>query len=99
MLRPAAGPRWAGLTVAAAAAVTVAPFEVASAGSTAEEQFKAMFNSPLPGATGRVEDARCDVEAVELANAQQLHILLDEVMATPFFSLFRVNMHGECKFW
>lgn len=38
--------------------------------------------------TGIVEDCCCDYETVDSLNSQVLHPLLQEVVATPFFSIF-----------
>ena len=36
----------------------------------------------IPGVDGKVEDATCDIQAVEVANAQQLHTVLEALMNT-----------------
>eukprot|EP00038_Savillea_parva_P021364 m.34421 g.34421 ORF g.34421 m.34421 type:complete len:1215 (+) comp5137_c0_seq2:283-3927(+) len=48
---------------------------------------------------GEVDDTSCNVEEVERANSQQLGALLNDVMNTSFFSLFKVNLEEQCKFW
>ena len=52
--------------------LVVVPFIATVLGS--QDQMENMFR-PLPGTEGKVDDARCDVEAVELANAQQVRAL------------------------
>ena len=47
---------------------------------------------------GPVDDARCDVEAVEQANSEQLYAILHELTNTSYFRLMQINMEGKCKF-
>ena len=61
-------PSWAPLLVVAAAASKCSGSYVNSEQPSAIDD---MFR-PLPGTEGSVEDARCDVESVEVANAQQV---------------------------
>uniref|UniRef100_A0A7S4L0X3 Cytochrome b5 heme-binding domain-containing protein n=1 Tax=Guillardia theta TaxID=55529 RepID=A0A7S4L0X3_GUITH len=49
--------------------------------------------------SGPVDDAQCDVEAVEKANSQQLHSILSELVNTTYFRLLQINLEGKCKFW
>lgn len=51
------------------AVLSSSPNKVAA--SAGRPQIEEMFR-PLPGTEGKVDDARCDVEAVELANSQQV---------------------------
>ena len=37
--------------------------------------------------------------AVELANAEQLIGILDELANTTYFRMMEINMEGKCKFW
>ena len=46
---------------------------------------------------GPLEDAQCDVEAVEAANTQQLSVLMADVLNLSFFRKFRV-LDDECPF-
>ena len=39
------------------------------------------------------------MESVQAANDQQLHAVLQELAATPFFRLINVNMDGKCPYW
>lgn len=42
----------------------------------------------------------CDVDTVQTANAHQLHPILQDLVNTTFFRLFRVNLkHPSCPFW
>lgn len=45
------------------------------------------------------QDAKCDVEAVEQANNAQLHAIMDEIMNTTYFRLFRIDLDRKCRFW
>jgi len=47
---------------------------------------------------GPLGDAECSAEAVERANSEQLHSILQELTNTTFFRLFRVNLHETCPF-
>jgi hypothetical protein len=40
---------------------------------------------------GHVEDTRCNVEAVEFANSAQLSSILEELLNTTYFRLFKVR--------
>lgn len=58
-----------------------------------------MAEKDLNGVTGPLGDAACNVEAVDRANDAQLGTLLDEIMNTTFFSLFKADLNRECPFW
>ncbi|KAJ1475379.1 hypothetical protein T484DRAFT_1828670, partial [Baffinella frigidus] len=47
--------------------------------------------------TGPLEDAKCNVEDVEIANTQQLSALLNDMANTTYFRLFQINLEGQCK--
>lgn len=47
---------------------------------------------------GPVGDAMCDSEAVERANSEQLHSILQEITNATFFRLWRVDLHAVCPF-
>lgn len=47
---------------------------------------------------GPVGDATCDSEAVERANSEQLHSILQEITDATFFRLWRVDLHAACPF-
>ena len=47
---------------------------------------------------GPLQDAQCDVESVQTANAQQLSALLADVLEMSFFRKFRV-VDDKCPFW
>ena len=49
--------------------------------------------------TGPLEDAKCNVEDVEIANTQQLSALLNDLANSTYFRLFQINLEGQCKFW
>jgi flavocytochrome c len=61
-------------------------------------------SSAPPGPTfmkslkGPLQDAQCDIEAVEAANSQQLSALLADVLGQSFFRKFRV-LDDKCPFW
>eukprot|EP01060_Flectonema_neradi_P039830 TRINITY_DN8921_c0_g1_i1.p1 TRINITY_DN8921_c0_g1~~TRINITY_DN8921_c0_g1_i1.p1 ORF type:complete len:1055 (+),score=213.92 TRINITY_DN8921_c0_g1_i1:57-3221(+) len=42
------------------------------------------------------EDVKCNADAVEKANTQQLGTILEELETTTFFRLFRVNLERKC---
>ena len=52
-----------------------------------------------PAPSGPLEDARCDVEAVESANNKQLFNIVEELVNTTYFRLFQINLDKKCKFW
>jgi ERO1-like protein alpha len=52
-----------------------------------------------PAPSGPLEDARCDVEAVEIANNKQLYSIVEELVNTTYFRLFQINLDKKCKFW
>ena len=43
--------------------------------------------------------AGCDYASVERANKQQLNPLLSQIVKTPFFRYFKVNLWCDCSFW
>ncbi|XP_024968232.1 endoplasmic reticulum oxidoreductin-1-like isoform X1 [Cynara cardunculus var. scolymus] len=49
--------------------------------------------------TGIVEDCCCDYESIDDVNGAVLHILLQELVATPFFRYFKVKLWCDCPFW
>jgi hypothetical protein len=59
----------------------------------------AIIVPPPTDISGPVDDAKCDVEMVEGANAAQLHSLLMELSNSTFFRLFKVKMDDTCSFW
>ncbi|KAI0075105.1 endoplasmic oxidoreductin [Panus rudis PR-1116 ss-1] len=48
--------------------------------------------------TGPIETTLCDYETVESYN-DQLYDELHELVQTPFFKYFRVDLYRECPFW
>eukprot|EP01125_Pyxidicula_operculata_P001058 TRINITY_DN1093_c2_g1_i1.p1 TRINITY_DN1093_c2_g1~~TRINITY_DN1093_c2_g1_i1.p1 ORF type:complete len:1151 (-),score=306.48 TRINITY_DN1093_c2_g1_i1:55-3507(-) len=52
-----------------------------------------------PLCEGKLEDALCNVEQVDLANIQQLHSILKELENTTYFRLFHVDIDRPCQFW
>ena len=48
---------------------------------------------------GPLEDAKCNIETIEEANIEQLNTLLNELINTTFFRLFKVNLSAKCPFW
>ena len=52
-----------------------------------------------PAPSGPLDDARCDVEAVESANNKQLFTIVEELVNTTYFRLFQINLDKKCKFW
>eukprot|EP00912_Choanoflagellata_sp_UC4_P001576 UC4_evm1s999 len=48
---------------------------------------------------GKIDDASCDVDAVEKANDLFLFSLLDELSNTTYFRLFKVDMSRKCRFF
>ncbi|KAH9253608.1 hypothetical protein BASA81_008444 [Batrachochytrium salamandrivorans] len=42
------------------------------------------------------DGARCDISVVRRANREHLHLILQELVNTTFFRLFRVGLNGEC---
>jgi hypothetical protein len=53
-----------------------------------------MVGSPL-----KLGVPRASTQFLRLGGVSQLHTLLEDVMATKFFSLFKVDLTKECKFW
>ncbi len=49
--------------------------------------------------TGQLDDAQCDVHAVESANSKQLHNILEELSNTTYFRLMHINLDGKCRFF
>ncbi|KAJ9560690.1 hypothetical protein OSB04_005850 [Centaurea solstitialis] len=49
--------------------------------------------------TGIVEDCCCDYQSVDDVNGAVLNILLQELVATPFFRYFKVKLWCDCPFW
>ena len=48
---------------------------------------------------GKLDDAMCDVSAVEDANSQQLYRILQELSKTTYFRLMHINLDGMCHFF
>ena len=48
---------------------------------------------------GPLEDAQCDVNAVEEANSKQLHSILEELANMTYFRLMHINLDGKCHFF
>eukprot|EP00899_Mesostigma_viride_P015520 jgi/Mesvir1/2396/Mv22140-RA.1 len=51
----------------------------------------------FPG--GYIEDATCNVQAVEQANRAQLHSILEDLVNTTYFRLFKIDLDRPCPFW
>lgn len=49
--------------------------------------------------SGTVQDCCCDYVSVEKANKQHLNPLLTQLVKTPFFRYFKVNLWCDCSFW
>ena len=49
--------------------------------------------------SGPLEDASCNIETVEEANHEQLNKLLQEIVNTTYFRLFKVDLNAKCLFW
>mmetsp|Transcript_19922 Transcript_19922/g.29803 ORF Transcript_19922/g.29803 Transcript_19922/m.29803 type:complete len:1135 (+) Transcript_19922:73-3477(+) len=49
--------------------------------------------------SGPLDDAKCNVEAVNTANDVQLACILADLMDTTFFRLFPVDLNRECPFF
>ena len=64
----------------------------AAAASASGASFLDTVSTPL-------QDISCNMESVQAANDQQLHAVLQELAATPFFRLINVNMDGKCPYW
>jgi len=101
-------PMSAGRRCSTRKAVAVALVAVVTAGylhGCAGAKSNAIFSGPPTSpfgptpVAGNVDDTTCDVEQVERANEVQLNALLNEVMNTTFFSLFRVSLKEQCRFW
>jgi len=45
--------------------------------------------------TGPLEDAKCNVEDVEIANTQQLSALLNDLANSTYFRLFQINLEVD----
>mmetsp|Transcript_3690 Transcript_3690/g.11574 ORF Transcript_3690/g.11574 Transcript_3690/m.11574 type:complete len:1144 (-) Transcript_3690:85-3516(-) len=84
------------LLLGAVIALFSAPLCTAAVGGLGLPPVPAQMTSPFQG---ELDDASCNVEEVERANTQQLVALLNEVMNTSFFSLFKVNLEEQCQFW
>ncbi|KAL3154147.1 hypothetical protein ABBQ32_013672 [Trebouxia sp. C0010 RCD-2024] len=61
-----------------------------------EQQEKAAGMCQL---SGTVQDCCCDYASVERANKQQFNPLLSQIVKTPFFRYFKVNLWCDCSFW
>lgn len=48
--------------------------------------------------TGTIETTLCDYESVDTAN-DKLVLNLKELVQTPFFRYFRIDLYRECPFW
>merc|ERR1719158_1694271 len=44
-------------------------------------------------------DVTCNLEEIDKANTEQLHVLLQELSETTYFRLIRVNMEGKCQYF
>lgn len=49
--------------------------------------------------SGPLDDAQCDVNAVEEANSKQLHSILTELDDSTYFRLMHINLDGQCRFF
>eukprot|EP00471_Norrisiella_sphaerica_P001622 CAMPEP_0184483904 /NCGR_PEP_ID=MMETSP0113_2-20130426/5582_1 /TAXON_ID=91329 /ORGANISM="Norrisiella sphaerica, Strain BC52" /LENGTH=1180 /DNA_ID=CAMNT_0026864573 /DNA_START=183 /DNA_END=3725 /DNA_ORIENTATION=- len=49
--------------------------------------------------SGPLDDAKCNVEAVDTANNVQLACILSDLMDTTFFRLFTVDLDRDCPFF
>ena len=76
------------------AALTLLSYPGASASSFS---FPTSSNPTLP--SGSLSDTTCDIEAVELANEQQIHAVIDSLASTTFFRLINVNMDTKCQYF
>ncbi|KDQ21603.1 hypothetical protein BOTBODRAFT_50204 [Botryobasidium botryosum FD-172 SS1] len=48
--------------------------------------------------TGPIETTECDYETVESVN-EELYTHLHELVTTPFFKYFKLDLYRECPFW
>ena len=48
------------------------------------------------GGKQRVEGTMCNIDVVELANTEQLHSILRDLVQMTYFRLIRVNVNGRC---
>eukprot|EP00741_Cyanophora_paradoxa_P009335 tig00000144_g9043.t1 len=48
---------------------------------------------------GVVQDSLADFSTVERQNERTAYTLLDKLVSTTFFRIFKVNLNAECKFW
>ena len=78
---------------AVAAALTL----LCCSGASASWSFPTSSNPSLP--SGSLSDTTCDIEAVELANEQQIHAVIDSLASTTFFRLINVNMDTKCQYF
>ena len=78
---------------AVAAALTL----LCCSGASASWSFPTSSNPSLP--SGLLSDTTCDIEAVELANEQQIHAVIDSLASTTFFRLINVNMDTKCQYF
>ncbi|KAL9186446.1 hypothetical protein ACHAXT_005684 [Thalassiosira profunda] len=51
------------------------------------------------GLQGDVSDCCCSFDDLERKNFEEVHPLLQRVVATPFFSHFKVDLCSECQLW
>eukprot|EP00466_Bigelowiella_natans_P018075 jgi/Bigna1/138510/aug1.45_g13218 len=49
--------------------------------------------------SGPLDDAKCNIEAVDMANNVQLACILSDLMDTTFFRLFTVDLERKCPFF
>lgn len=56
------------------------------------------FASTL-GLEGNVSDCCCSFVDIERANLETVHPLLQQIVATPFFSHFKIDLCSDCKLW
>ena len=78
------------------AATALTLVEAANVSDSSAPLFPASVEMPFPSVTGPLEDASCDVEQLEQANDSQLHVILEELMATSFFKSFAVDLKQVC---
>lgn len=48
---------------------------------------------------GVVEDCCCDYSTVDALNKEVLHLVLQELVKTPFFRYYKVKLWCDCPFW
>jgi Endoplasmic Reticulum Oxidoreductin 1 (ERO1) len=67
--------------------------------TTAQQCAPAALDSVNEVRGSSVEEASSETRLTPVCAQELLHPLLSELVKTPFFRYFRVNLYGRCHFW